>query len=164
MVMFPDIQYLCTMSNFVYDMNSKVMEMEQKGESSFTLLTPQELLELTKDQYDEPTFFSTNVNNDTISFFSSKGRYYVDREIIEADNINYIPIADALIQPGDGKITINRRAKIEKIDNALVAINNKTYHTYRLQSPLNRQRNIPVEVFMITLMKREASNRYHSRR
>jgi len=125
MVMFPDIQYLCTMSNFVYDMNSKVMEMEQKGESSFTLLAPQELLELTKDQYDEPTFFSTNVNNDTISFFSSKGRYYVDREIIEADNINYIPIADALIQPGDGKITINRRAKIEKIDNALVAINNK---------------------------------------
>jgi hypothetical protein len=124
MVIFPDIQYLCTMTNFIYDMNSKVMEMEQKGQSSFTLLTPQELLELTEDQYDKPTFFSTNVNNDTISFFSSKGRYYVDSEIIEANNINYIPIADALIQPDSGKITINRRAKIDNIENAIVAINN----------------------------------------
>ncbi len=124
MVIFPDIQYLCTMTDFVYDMNSKVMEIEQTEEKSFSLLSPAELLEITKDKYDKPTFFSTNANNDTISFFSSKGRYFVDREIIEADNINYIHIADALIQPDSGKITINRRAQIETLDNAVVAINN----------------------------------------
>ena len=37
-------------------------------------------------------------------------------EFIEAENISYIRIADALIQPENGKIKINRRAKIEKLD------------------------------------------------
>ena len=44
-------------------------------------------------------------------------------EYIEAENISYIHIADALIQPDSGKIKINRRASIEKLDSAFIAVN-----------------------------------------
>ena len=74
---------------------------------------------------DKPTFLATNVIGDTIAFSSWKARYHVDQEYIEAENINYLHIADALIQPEQGKLTINRRAKINQLQNAIVAINNK---------------------------------------
>ncbi|MCK7529619.1 MAG: hypothetical protein MZV63_00435 [Marinilabiliales bacterium] len=40
-------------------------------------------------------------------------------------DVNYIPVADALIQPGDGILYIGKGAKIRQTDSALVAINNR---------------------------------------
>lgn len=125
MVKFPELQYNCTMTDFVYDMQSRILNMEQKGKSNTALLTADQLLRLSFSGLDKPTFFATNSLTDTVSFSSWKGRYYLDKEIIEAENINYIHIADALIQPDSGKITINRRARIQTLQNSLIAINNK---------------------------------------
>ncbi|MFN8241665.1 MAG: hypothetical protein U0X39_13060 [Bacteroidales bacterium] len=124
-VKFPEIQYICKMTDFVYDMNSKVLSMEQKGKSSVKLLTADQLLKLDFNKLDKPTFISTNNLKDTISFSSWKGKYYLQKEYIEAQNINYIHIADALIQPDSGKITITKRARIRTLQNATIAVNNK---------------------------------------
>jgi hypothetical protein len=125
MVKFPEIQYICTMTNFVYNLESRVLEMEQKGKSQSPLLTAEELIRVNRGSLNKPTFFSTNNLSDTIEFSSWKGSYYPDKEMIIAENINYIPVADALIQPENGKITINRRATIQELQNAIVAVNNK---------------------------------------
>ena len=74
---------------------------------------------------EKPTFVSTNNIRDTISFTSLKASYNLNEEYIEAEDINYIRIADALIQPDMGRITIRRRAAIDKLTNALVAVNNR---------------------------------------
>ncbi|MBN2861553.1 MAG: hypothetical protein JXN62_00225, partial [Bacteroidales bacterium] len=124
-VKFPEIQYICTMTDFEYDQESRILNMEQKGKSDTELLTPDKLLGQDMKNLDKPTFFATNVISDTLAFSSWKGRYHVDDEYIEAENINYIHIADALIQPDSGKITINRRAKINQLQNAILAINNR---------------------------------------
>ncbi|MBP5474467.1 MAG: hypothetical protein J6X92_06915, partial [Bacteroidales bacterium] len=124
MVMFPVVQYICTMTDFTYDMDTKIMEMEQKGKKGSELMSPEELLRLTPDRYDKPTFMATNIIKDTISFTSWKGRYHVEDEYLDAESINYIPIADALIQPDSGKIIINKHATIETMKNSIVAINN----------------------------------------
>lgn len=125
MVKFPEIQYICTMTDFTYDMDARVLEMEQKGKLNSPLLTSDKLLSLDIKHLDKPTFFATNNNSDTVAFSSWKGSYHLDQEYIEAENINYIHIADALIQPENGKITINRRAKIQQMQNAVIALNNK---------------------------------------
>ena len=125
MVKFPEIQYICTMTDFTYDIGKRVLSMEQKGKMNTGLLTPDKLLRVNFAGLDKPTFFSTNSMSDTISFTALKGSYHLDQEYIEAENINYIHIADALIQPGNGKITIDRRAKIRQIDSAVIALNNK---------------------------------------
>jgi hypothetical protein len=124
-VKFPEIQYICTMTDFNYDMKNRVLDMEQAGKSNTQLLTADNLLKLDFTKLDKPTFFATNSNTDTVAFSSWKGNYHLDQEYIEAENINYIHIADALIQPDSGKIVIDRRAKIRQINNAIIAVNNK---------------------------------------
>jgi hypothetical protein len=124
-VKFPEIQYICTMTNFVYDMQSKILSMEQRGKSSSTLMPADQLIKLSLHKLEKPTFFSTNNLRDTISFSSWKGRYYLNGEYIEAEDINYIEVADALIQPEKGKITIGKRAQIKPLQNAIIAVNNK---------------------------------------
>ena len=124
-VKFPEIQYICTMTDFAYNMENQGLNMEQKGKSNTPLLTADKLLRLDFAKLDKPTFFATNDLSDTVAFSSWKGSYHLDQEYIEAENINYIHIADALIQPENGKIVINRRAKIQQMQNAIIAVNNK---------------------------------------
>ena len=125
LVKFPELQYICTMTDFAYNMETRVLNMEQKGKSNTPLLTPDKLLRLDFSNLEKPTFFATNNLTDTIAFSSWKGSYHLDQEYIEAENINYIHVADALIQPENGKIVINRRAKIQQMQNASIALNNR---------------------------------------
>jgi hypothetical protein len=124
-VKFPEIQYICTMTDFSYDMEKRILSMEQKGKSKTPLLTTDKLINLDFSSLDRPTFFATNNRSDTVAFSSWKGSYHLDQEYIEAENINYIHIADALIQPENGKIVINRRAKIQQMQNAKIAVNHR---------------------------------------
>lgn len=125
MVKFPELQYICTMTDFEYNMVDKVLNMEQRDmRASASLISPDKMIAIKPSDIEKPTFLSTNRLNDTISFASLKARYYVDKEYIEAENVNYIPVADALIQPENGKMTIGRQAKIDKLENAIVAVNN----------------------------------------
>jgi len=124
-VKFPEIQYICTMTDFSYNMESRILNMEQKGKSNTPLLATDKLLKLDFTRLDKPTFFATNSLSDTVAFSSWKGSYHLDQEYIEAENINYIQIADALIQPANGKIVINRRAKIQQMQDAIIALNHK---------------------------------------
>src|SRR5674536_348151 len=118
-------RYICTMTDFSYNMENRVLTMEQKGKSDTPLLSTDKLLKLDFARLDKPTFFATSSRSDTVAFSSWKGSYHLDQEYIEAENINYIHIADALIQPEKGKIVINRRAKIQQMQNAMIALNNK---------------------------------------
>lgn len=125
LVKFPEVQYICTMTDFSYDMGKRILNMEQKGKASSPLLNPSELLKLDFKRLDKPTFFSTNNLKDTLAFTSWKGKYNLDNEYIEAENINYIHIADALIQPDSGKMVITRQARIKPFENAIIAVSNR---------------------------------------
>ena len=125
LVKFPELQYICTMTDFSYNMANRVLDMEQKGKSKAVLSTPEKLLRQDFANLDKPTFFATNDLRDTVAFSSWKGSYHLDQEYIEAENINYIHVADALIQPDSGKIIINRRAKIQTMQNAIIALNKR---------------------------------------
>ncbi len=125
LVKFPEIQYISTMSDFEYDMQDKILRMQQRGIKDMELLPPDRLIRTDLNDTEEPNFFATSTIGDTITFASRKGTYNVTEEYIEAEDINYIHVADALIQPENGKITIGRRAKINQFQNAIVAINNR---------------------------------------
>ena len=125
MVKFPELEYICKMTDFSYNMDSHILNMEQKGKSGAQLLTSDKLLRVSMNKLDKPTFFATNSLKDTLSFLSLKGTYNLDKEYAEAEGINYIHVADALIQPKNGKIVITRRAQIQPLDSAIIAVNNK---------------------------------------
>ena len=158
-VKFPEIQYICTMTDFTYNMDTQDSEYGTKRKikhpSSSSLIN---LLKLDFAKLDKPTFFATNNLSDTVAFSSWKGSYHLDQEYIEAENINYIHIADALIQPDSGKIIINRRAKIQQMQNAIIAVNNKhILHSAKID--IESQKDIQEVLFMIILMKIKRSSR-----
>ncbi|MDX9902516.1 MAG: hypothetical protein RB288_00375 [Bacteroidales bacterium] len=124
-VVFPGIEYLSRMTNFEYDMESKVLDMWQKGRESTTLLPADQLLRVPPGMEEKPTFLSTNNMKDTVKFQSGSASYYLQDELLEVRDVNYIPVADALVQPGGGVLYISRGALIRETDSALVAINNR---------------------------------------
>ena len=125
LVKLPELEYICKMTDFTYSMRDTILTMEMRGKSSTTLMPAEELIKQDLKMLEKPTFFSTNKQADTISFSSWKGTYHLNKGYLEAENINYIHIADALIQPENGKVNIYRRASIKTIQNSLIAVNNK---------------------------------------
>lgn len=124
-VVLPEVEYISRMTNFEYDMNRKVMNMTQKGRESVKVMSPGELLKIPPGMEEKPTFLSTNNMKDTIKFQSGSASYFLQDEYLMAKEINYIPVADALIQPGGGVLYIDRGARIRQTDSAVVAINNR---------------------------------------
>ncbi|MCA1741574.1 MAG: hypothetical protein LC630_03695, partial [Bacteroidales bacterium] len=51
--------------------------------------------------------------------------YFLKDEYVQIREVNYIPVADALIQPGKGTLYIGKGATIRQTDSALVAVNNR---------------------------------------
>ena len=74
---------------------------------------------------EKATFLSTNNMKDTVKFQSGSASYFLQDEYVKVKDVNYIPVADALIQPGDGILYIDKGAVIRQTDSALVAINNR---------------------------------------
>ncbi len=124
-VVLPEVEYISKMTNFEYDMTRKVMEMTQKGRESVPLMPPAELLRVPPGMEEKPTFLSTNNMKDTVKFQSGSASYYLQDEYIMVKDVNYVPVADALIQPGGGILYIDRGARIRQTDNAIIAVNNR---------------------------------------
>ncbi len=125
LVVLPEIEYICKMTNFDYDMQAKTLSMWQQGRQSTTLMPADELIKVPFTELEKPTYFSTNNMKDTVSFASGRGTYYLKDEYMKIDHVNYVRVADALIQPGEGTLIISKGAKIKKSENSFIAINNR---------------------------------------
>ncbi|MDZ7634341.1 MAG: hypothetical protein U5L72_07875 [Bacteroidales bacterium] len=125
LVVFPELEYISKMTNFDYDIRNKVLDMSQRGRELTKLMTADELLKVPPGMAEKPTFFSTNNMKDTVKFQSGSASYFLQDEYVQIKEVNYIPVADALIQPGEGILYIGKGARIRQTDSALVAINNR---------------------------------------
>ncbi len=133
LVMFPEMEYISKMTNFEYDIENKVLDMWQRGRDSTTLMSAAQLLKVPPGMEEKPTFLSTNNMKDTLKFQSGTASYFLRDEYIRVQGVNYIPVADALIQPGGGVLYIEKRARIRETDSAIVAVNNRhLIHSARL--------------------------------
>ncbi len=124
-VTLPGIEYISKMTNFEYDMEKKIMDMSQKGRESVALMPPAELLKVPHGMEEKPTFLSTNNMKDTLRFQSGSASYFLKDEYLMVKDVNYVPVADALIQPGGGVLYIERGARIRPTESAVVAVNNR---------------------------------------
>lgn len=132
-VVLPGIEYISRMTNFEYDMEKKIMDMSQKGRESVPLMSPAELLKVPPGMEEKPTFLSTNNMKDTLKFQSGSASYFLKDEYLMVKDVNYIPVADALIQPGGGILYVEKGARIRPTENAVVAVNNRhLIHSARL--------------------------------
>lgn len=122
-VEFPVNQYVCYMDEFKWFMDDNTIELESSEEiaSDFVIDTELDLA--------RSNFFSTHPDQDSLNFMAPKAVYDLKKNIIDANGIEYIRVADAKIIPDGGHVRIQRRAEMDPLLNAAVVANYVTeYH------------------------------------
>lgn len=108
---FPYNQYITSISDFLWDIDSQTIVLEQKGP-------------------EEAYFLSTHPKQDSLKFTGKKAFYDLKAALLKVDNVPFIAVADAKIFPDSGKVTISPNAKINILTNSGILINTiNEYHT-----------------------------------
>ncbi len=118
---FPETQYLCYMDKFIWLMDENGIELEKKQKQNISIDSD---LDLTQSN-----FYSTNPDQDSLNFASSKARYDIKKKKLVCSKVDYITVADARIFPDSGEVVIRKKARMEKLENAKILANYVTkYH------------------------------------
>lgn len=118
---FPETQYLCYMDKFIWLMDEDGIELEKKKKQNISIDSDMDLT--------ESNFYSTNPDQDSLNFASSKARYDIKKKKLVCSNVDYITVADARIFPDSGEVVVRKKARMEKLENAKILANYVTkYH------------------------------------
>lgn len=108
---FPVNQYICYIDEFVWNIDAKDIDVVSEGEGS--------------------RYVSTNPKQDSLEWKSPLTKFDLNNFIISAQKVNHIDVADAIIYPDSGKVTIRQNAKMDPLDNSKIVANRITkFHTF----------------------------------
>lgn len=128
-VEFPANQYMCHMDQFKWFMDEKFIElgMGSKG-SGTTSAQPDSALDTNLD-LEGSEFISTNPDQDSLRWVAPYARYFLKEALIKAEEVKFMLVADAVLIPDSGKVTVKKKAKLETFTNAGLTVNSTTkYH------------------------------------
>jgi len=121
MMDFPQNQYVAFMDRFTWYMDQEAIELSGGKSSKATSAGAM--------QFEGSRFISMHPDQDSLEFYSPAARYDLKNSIIDAKQIEFIQVADALIYPDSGLITVLKRAKMKTLQHAKIVANAITkYH------------------------------------
>ena len=110
-VSFPENQYICFIDQLNWYMDDEKLELgaSDGGKGS--------------------EFVSLHSEQDSLSFFSKSAFYDLNAYIIDAKKVDEILVADAAIYPGNGKVVVLGKAKMQRFEDATLLVNTEDkYH------------------------------------
>lgn len=108
---FPVNQYICYIDEFVWNIDAKDIDVVSEGEGS--------------------RYVSTNPNQDSLEWKSALAKFDLNNFIISAQKVDHIDVADAIIYPDSGMVTIRQSAKMDPLENSKIVANRITkFHTF----------------------------------
>jgi hypothetical protein len=120
---FPSNQYICYMDEFKWFMDKGEMELASNRKAS------QDFVIDTDASSNASNFYSVNELQDSLNFLAPKAVYDIASSVITCNEIPYITVADTRILPDSGKVIIQKRAKIDPLQRAVLISNYVTqYH------------------------------------
>lgn len=115
MMEFPSNQYVAFMDRFNWFMDEEAIELSggttEKAGAGGTM------------QFEGSRFISMHPDQDSLEFYSAAARYSLKEQIIEAKKVEFIQVADALIYPDSGFVTVERKAKMKALTNSRIVAN-----------------------------------------
>ncbi|MCK4664051.1 MAG: hypothetical protein KAT68_14380 [Bacteroidales bacterium] len=76
-------------------------------------------------------FISVHPKQDSLNFISPESEYDLKDYILFSRKVKYIKVADATVYPGDGDVTVEKKAKMRTLINASILASNTTkYHKF----------------------------------
>lgn len=128
-IIFRKNEYMARMDAFTWYMDDDILDLTAKkrnvneGADGEVEIEGAKLVDISK--HDKP-------NQDSLFFYSSSCKFDIKNEIITADKVPYLDVADSRIIPDSGRIIVLRAAKIKTLKNAQVIANreNKFHKIY----------------------------------
>lgn len=127
---FPVNQYICLIDEYQWFMDSYEIAMgseETAAEmASYDNLTIRELVDVNLKGSE---FISVHPEQDSLRFIATTATYNLKDNIIHANDVKYIRVADAAIFPADKKVDIGENAELKTFMDARILANTVTkYH------------------------------------
>jgi hypothetical protein len=130
MIEFPLNKYVCSMDRFDWFVDED--EIMLTNERSTKLISESlSLSQLIDVAYTGSEFISVHPLQDSLRFFAARARYNLRTNVINAEEVRIIKVADAAIYPDSGKVRILKDAVIEPLHRSQIISNTKTrYHLF----------------------------------
>lgn len=108
---FPVNQYICYIDEFKWNIDQKSIDVVSDGEGS--------------------RYVSTNPKQDSLEWRSPLAKFDLDKFIISAKKVDHIDVADAIVYPDSGNVTIRAQAAMDPLENSKIVANRITkFHTF----------------------------------
>lgn len=121
MMEFPQNEYVAFMDRFTWLMDQEAIELSGGKQSKSTAAGTM--------QFEGSRFISVKPEQDSLEFYSPAARYDIRNSIIAAREVEFIQVADALVYPDSGFVTVLRKAKMKTLVNCRIVANAITkYH------------------------------------
>ncbi len=128
---FDQVQYQAYLDRFTWYMDSEQVEFSSKGGE---VNQGTESIELEGSK-----FTSINPKQDSLSWYAKSAVYDLAVHKIDANEVEFIDVADARVFPGDGKVTVLKEAEMVPLEGSEIVANRKLqYHkVYDAQTKIN---------------------------
>ncbi len=113
---FPYVDYKSSLQEGEWDLKKKIVTLAKPDSADIT----------------KSYFYSTRKDQDSLVYFATKGVYDIPKQILNISGIPYIKVADAIIYPDSGKVTIEQNAVMTTLQKATIDIDSvkKFHHLY----------------------------------
>ena len=118
----PANQYICYMDEFKWYMDKDEMEMTSSREPL------QDFVIDTDDAVSQSNFYSTRNEQDSLNFLAPTAFYDISEAVIQCEAVKFIRTADAFVEPDSGRVTVRRRAQMDRLYRAVIVANVVTRH------------------------------------
>ena len=123
---FPYLQYVCYVDKFTWDMNSKLLSLQNSASTSDNGMASRDLKDIVDLEQPGATFISTHQNQDSLQFNAVNAKLDLHTNKLTADGVYLIRSADAAIKPMNAQIVLHPRAQMDTIDDAEILFNTDT--------------------------------------
>ena len=119
-VEFPVNQYMCFMEAFDWWMDEQKITLINNLPLEIGNLDTLDYRELIDIDLSGSEFVSLHPEQDSLKFFSLRATYDIKENVIYAEDVKIIKVADAAVFPGEGNIVIRQEAKLDPILNSVI--------------------------------------------
>ena len=122
-IQYPENQFISYAEHYVWDMNNNDMILAQADQSKPPVTqTVHDRLAMSDRRNVLSKFISVNPKQDSLSFFSPYARYDINNQVILAEQVGQVEVADAIVFPYEGLLTIEKNARIKPLNKARIEI------------------------------------------
>jgi hypothetical protein len=131
MIEFPFNRYICSMDRFDWLIDNEEITLMNEVETGANNNENLSLAELIDVGYKGSEFISVLPSQDSLRFFAQTAKYNLKTNVINAEDVRIIKVADAAIFPDSGKVCIMKDAQIQVLHNAnIIANTSNKFHSF----------------------------------